>query len=476
MSLRRKLFLALTFLTGLSLVFLLDIVLDELKPAMRRTVEETLIDTSVMLAELARDDMAAGQLEDGRLVAALTRYTTRQPDAVVWGVRKDRTDHRVYITDARGIVRFDSDGGQDVGKDYSQWNDVHLTLQGRYGARTSPQHPDTGAVMYVAAPVLAGNGTLLGVLSVGKPAASIEPHFAATRARLLRAGVLLFGAAVLLSLVLAWWHGRDVIRLGRYAAAVAQGRRTALPSLRTKEIRQLGGLVETMRTELEGRAHVERTVLALAHELKSPLTAVTAAMELLEDPAMPEIDRVRFLEQVRRESERMGRIIERLLTLARLEARPALREPEAMDLAAIARGVLQERHWLVAAREIRVDDQLPPALPMLGEAQLARQALDVLLENALEFTPRGGGIRLEGGVEQGMVALRIHNDGPAIPEYARDRLFERFYSLPRPDTGRKSTGLGLALAQEAAALHGGAIAVENDPAGGVMAVLRLPLG
>ncbi|HQK88790.1 MAG TPA: ATP-binding protein, partial [Acidobacteriota bacterium] len=69
----------------------------------------------------------------------------------------------------------------------------------------------------------------------------------------------------------------------------------------------------------------------------------------------------------------------------------------------------------------------------------------------------------------------VHDSGPGIPAYALDRVFERFYSLPRPDTGAKSTGLGLALVREAVALHGGSVELANHPSGGTLATLRLPL-
>lgn len=488
MSLRRRLFLALTLMVGLCLLALIQIVMGELKPAMRKAVEETLIDTSIMLAELARQDMADGLLTDGRafesrLAQGLARYAGRRPKATVWGVRKDRTDHRIYVTDAQGIVLYDTRSPDTVGQDYSQWNDVFLTLQGEYGARTSPQLPDNQAVLYVAAPILAHNGSLLGVVSVGKPAASLEPYFHSTRQTLERAGLLLFGAALVLAFGLAWWHGLDVARLSQFARAVAEGKRVALPTLTTKEMRRLGHMVQAMRTELEGREHVERTVLAVAHELKSPLTAITGAVELLDDPAMAAADRQRFLAQVHRESARMGRIIDRLLSLTRLEARQALEAPTPVDLASLTSEILQDRRWQALEKGLTIENQLPETLLVRGEHVPLRQALDALVENALEFAPHGGSVRLRVTTEAlpaatpNEVTLGIRNDGEPIPDYALPRLFERFYSLPRPDTGQKSSGLGLALAQEVATLHGGSITIENMPkskGGGVEARLRLP--
>ena len=116
---------------------------------------------------------------------------------------------------------------------------------------------------------------------------------------------------------------------------------------------------------------------------------------------------------------------------------------------------------------------------VLGEPFLLVQAIGNLLDNALEFTPPGGSINLDAEPVGDAWRLSVSNSGSAIPDYARDRLFERFYSLPRPDTGQKSTGLGLAFVREVAQLHGGTITVDNLPnpdgsIAGVIARLSLP--
>ena len=112
---------------------------------------------------------------------------------------------------------------------------------------------------------------------------------------------------------------------------------------------------------------------------------------------------------------------------------------------------------------------------MPGERFLLRSALVNLIQNAIDFTPVGGNIQVAAAAEIGMAIITVRDSGPGIPEYALDRVFERFYSLPRPDTGTKSTGLGLALVREAVTLHGGSVELANHPDGGTLATLRLPL-
>ena len=109
-----------------------------------------------------------------------------------------------------------------------------------------------------------------------------------------------------------------------------------------------------------------------------------------------------------------------------------------------------------------------------GERVLLREALVNLLQNALDFSPAGGTVTLHGAVEAGRVNFTVEDSGSGVPDYALSRVFERFYSLPRPGSTRKSTGLGLALVREIAHLHGGDAVLENRKEGGARAVFWVP--
>ncbi|ERI52429.1 hypothetical protein N878_19155 [Pseudomonas sp. EGD-AK9] len=227
-----------------------------------------------------------------------------------------------------------------------------------------------------------------------------------------------------------------------------------------------------MRTELEGKAYVERYVHTLTHELKSPLAAIRGAAELL-DGEMLAVQRQRFVANIQQESARLQQLIERLLHLAQVEQRQGLEERVAVPLAALVDELLQAQQARILAADLRVEQAVPANLSLRGERFLLRQALANLLDNALDFTPPGGTIRISAERQGQRVTLRLFNQGQAIPDYALARLTERFYSLPRPGSGRKSTGLGLNFVQEVAELHGGELRIGNVE-GGVEVCLTLP--
>ncbi|MNQ53053.1 Sensor protein CreC [compost metagenome] len=472
MPLGIRIFLVYFLFVGLAGWFVLSTVMEEIRPGVRQSTEETLVDTANLLAEILRDDVRADTLEQGRLPELLRAYGQRQPEAEIWGVRKTRVNHRIYVTDARGVVLLDS-SGVAVGQDYSRWNDVYRTLRGQYGARSTREDPNDpeSSVMYVAAPIRDGE-RIIGVVSVAKPNASLQPYIERSQTRLTWLGAGLIGLGLLVGGLLSWWLSSSLRRLRDYAQAVSEGRRAELPHMSGGELNQLATAVERMRTQLEGKAYVERYVHTLTHELKSPLAAIRGAAELLEGE-MPAEQRQRFVANIGNEGARLEQLIERLLNLARVEQRQGLEERVPVPLRELAEELLQARAARIQAAGLRVENRVAPGLCGLGERFLLSQALANLLDNALDFTPVGGLLRLDAERRGAWLELRLFNQGEPIPEFALPRLTERFYSLPRPATGRKSTGLGLNFVQEVAGLHGGELQVCNQ-GDGVQACLRLP--
>ncbi|GAB2893400.1 two-component system sensor histidine kinase CreC [Microbulbifer echini] len=467
-----RIFAVYFLFVGLASWFVLSRVMDEIRPGVRQSTEETLVDTANLLAEILRDQVAAGNLAQSHLPALLEAYGRRRPEATIWGHTKSQVNHRIYVTDANGRVLLDS-SGRALGQDYSRWNDVYLTLRGDYGARSTREEPDNpdSSVMYVAAPILDGE-RIIGVVSVAKPNRTLQPYIERSQRRLAWLGAGLLGLGLMVGALLSWWLGRSLGKLTDYAKAASAGRRVKPPRLPSGELGQLAAAVEQMRNELEGRDYVERYVHTLTHELKSPLAAIHGAAELL-DSDMPAVQRQRFVNNIQRETARLQQLSERLLHLAQVEQRQGLEERVGVPLGPLLEELLEAQGARITKARLRVELALEPALQLCGERFLLRQALANLLDNALDFTAPAGLIRFSAERREQRVELRLYNVGEAIPRYALGRLTERFYSLPRPDGGHKSTGLGLNFVQEVAELHGGDLAIDNVE-GGVEVRLLLP--
>ncbi len=442
------------------------VFIQEVKPGVRQAMEDTLVDTANLLAAQATDDLLAGRIDSGRFAASVRALTDRDPGAEIWGFPKRSIGTRIYVTDAAGIVVFDSSGA-DLGRDYSRWNDVYLTLRGRYGARSTRADPgdENSTVMYVAAPIVdrsEGRDRIVGVLTVAKPNQTIAPFIARSQGTILRWGLVLLGTALVVGLLAAWWLSRQLAAL------------RAPPEV-PGEFGDLSRALETMRDRLEGKQYVERYVHALTHELKSPLAAIRSSAELVESggDTMPAADRARFLATIRSQGDRMAEMIDKTLALAAVEHRQRIEAPQPVDLRATIDEAVERVAPKLAQRRITSRVEGETAI-VQGDGFLLRQALVNLLDNAVDFAPEGSTVTVGITRDGARWRISVADEGPGVPDYALERAFERFYSLPRPGGGSRSSGLGLCFAAEAAALHGGEAHLANRPGGGAVATLLLP--
>jgi two-component system sensor histidine kinase CreC len=466
----------IALILGLGFYQLARYLLADVEPQTFQANEEVMVDAAHVLAELVEEDMRNHRLDAGRLDAAFAAAHARRFEARIYEHLKTQVGLDAYLTDARGIVVFDSQGRR-IGQDLSRFRDVFHTLRGNYGARSSREDPDDPAtsILYVAAPV-GDPAAPLGVLTVYKPQADAFPLIRHRRRAILWGiGLIGTGVALLITVVFLWLF-RPIGNLTAYARAIGRGERPPLPRLGIgREVNTLAGALESMREALEGRRFAERYIHTLTHEMKSPLAAIRGAAELL-DEDMPATDRRRFLANIRAETARTERLITRLLELAALEGKCRLDDPADVDLAALAARAVEQAAPLAEAARVFLTISLPAdPLVVRGDAFILRAAVTNLLENAIDFSPAGGTVHIAVAVADRDAVLTIDDDGPGIPEFARDKVFERFYSLRHhAPNGRKGTGLGLTLVREAADLHHGRVTLTPRTPAGTRAALTLP--
>lgn len=473
MSKRTRLFAAILLIYLLGAVFLLYRVSADLDARYRESAEESLVDVAHLLAAVIEDDLGSGGADPSRLRRVFDAAYRRRFAARIFGLTKSRVDLRAYVTDADGRVVFDSLGRYE-GEDFRSWRDVSRTLQGEYGARTSLERPDDpdSAVMYVAAP-LRSNGRILGVVSVGKPVGAHRLFVATARQKLLTVGLLSVASLLLLLVAISVWIVRplglitDFLRLTRSEGAASPSRL----------VRRAWGLLQAAfrewRDTLAGRSYAEEYVQALTHELKSPLSAIRGAAELLREP-VPDEPRRRFVGNITEQVQRIQDLVDRLLQLASLEKRRTLDEPKPVGLCDLAQAVVASLDPVARVKRVTLQNRVPDTLAIWGDPFLLRQALTNLVQNAIEFSPHGAPVDLAARLLGRDVEISVRDRGPGVPDFALDRVFEKFYSLRRPDTGKKSTGLGLSFVRGIAQLHRGVATLGNHPEGGAVATLRLP--
>ena len=261
--------------------------------------------------------------------------------------------------------------------------------------------------------------------------------------------------------------------IGDYLRYARSQKQVSLPRLGLRALRALGAAFDEMRDALAGRSYVEEYVQTLTHEIKSPLSAIRGAAELLQEP-MPEERRAQFVKNIGEESKRIQDLVDRLLQLSSLEKRRGLTDVSEVALEEVLAEVIASLAPVADARRVTVTTSGAQGVTVTGERFLLQRALTNLVQNAIDFSPESGGVEVSVTAQPRSVEIQVRDHGPGVPDYAQDRVFEKFYSLQRPHSGRKGTGLGLAFVKEIAGLHRGRAELRNHPDGGAVAVLMLP--
>jgi len=474
MSLTARFLLGFAVVTTVGLFVLFTQLIHRVERQYFEAIEEPMVDVANILAEVIAADAPNGVLKPQAVEQAVHAAQQRRLKAQIYNLSKTKVDMQVYVTDAQGRVLFDSAGIEKPGA-ISNHRDVNLTLMGQYGARSSrsSERDPLSIVMYVGAPIV-HEGTTIGMLSVAKPQRGVLAFVWETE-RWLKWSIITTVIVMLLGIYLAArWATRPLEVLTQHALAVSRGERSSPPHMPGHQMKTLAKALEDMRDALEGREYVEHYVQSLTHELKSPVAAILGAGEILQGD-VPEPKRARFLQNIRTEAGRLRDLLERLLHLAAIEKQKKLETNEPVDLNSVMDRAWDHLALVALAKDVRLERELSVELVVKGDPWLLELALGNLLQNALDFSPKGGVITLRGYCFEAKVVIEVEDCGPGIPDYARVRVFERFYSLPRPDSGKKSTGLGLCFVKEVAGLHGGNVELTNrEGMAGAKAMLILP--
>ena len=472
MSIFLRIWSAFAIVLLLGAYLIINTLQQQVKPSVKQAIEDTLADNANIISALIVDDVKAHRLQTPEFKQKIHAMLARQLQAKIWQYQKITVNQHFYITDEKGIVLYDSQG-LAIGQNYSKWNDVYLTLQGRYGARSSRTNIDdeNSSVMYVAAPIM-DKQQIIGVVTVSKAGKMMQPFIERAQQQILKQGIIVVILALVLSALVAWWLRHAIYSVSQYALTLSSQQRQPLHFWAARELNSLVGAIDKMRQELEGKNYIEQYVHTLTHELKSPLTAIKASAEILQDE-LTASERQQFTSNISQQTDKLQQLIERLLLLARLEKQQSL-TTTAIKLIELVDKVVAEKMAMIQKKKIQLTMKIDNDSVVQGEYFWLAQALSNVLDNAIDFTPIHKIITINTNIENNILCLSVFNQGEKIPDYALSQVFGRYYSLPRPDTQRKSTGLGLTLVKEVMALHQGRVAISND-LDGVRLSLYFPL-
>ncbi len=462
MSIRWKVALLCIILAVMPIAFLNSYTVRVFDQFTRKMLEEQMIDYAHVIAEDYRRQVASGTADPG-FTARLKHF-------------QGEFGARLQIVDAGGILKHDSAADAQTGSDETGRREVQRALRGEYGARTALT--DDRALLYyhIALPIRSSDGTLIG-------AACVQAHTAAITRAILDivrdyrlAMALALGIAMLAAVALASTLTKRLRTLTRSVRIFARGEsQLAIRTAGRDEIGELARAFATVADEIRQANTRQRDLLAsTTHQLKTPLTAIKGAVQILKgdaavkDPAA----RDRFLGNIDVSADRLLYMVEQLAVLSNLKAEELRGRKSRVDYVAFVRDVIER---LYPTPKVPIALDLPgDAITLAIISERIEQVLANLLDNALRHTPATGGITVSVRHTVTGVETVVQDTGSGIEPSDLPRVFEQFFTTESHERGHGS-GLGLAIAQSIIQNHGGTIRTESTPGKGSTFTFTLPL-
>jgi len=422
----------------------------------RRDLQVRVERDAVALAGLVEDRLQAGAAPgDPALDGILDRYAADN-------------DARVVVVGAGGRLLADSDTARELGRDFSTRPEIATALGG--GVATGTRRSDTlgETLLYVAVPVASG-GRVFGAVRASVPTSRVDALVRRYWLALGSIALIVLSVVALAGMWLARWVSRPLTDL-RDATRTAEAGDLAVRAdtgSGPEEVREVARAFNDMVGRLDVLVGTQEQFVADAsHQLRSPLTALRLRIENLRydaDPAaMADLDGA--LEEV----ERLSRLVNGLLALARADRRAPERAVRELAPLLEARG----EAWRAAAAEAGVELSVSAAPGIrceLSEGAL-EQVLDNLLANAIAAAPAGSAVALAAVGEDGAAEVTVTDAGPGMDAESRAHAFDRFW---RGRDDRRGSGLGLAIVKRLVEADGGTVRLEGADGGGLRAVVRL---
>jgi two-component system OmpR family sensor kinase len=252
------------------------------------------------------------------------------------------------------------------------------------------------------------------------------------------------------------------------------------------EIDVLGQQFNTMADKISSQIHelrqmdgVRREMVAnISHDLRTPLTTMRGYLETLQlkHAELSLEEQQQYLQTALSHSQQLGRMVEELFELARLDTCESVVYSEPFSMCELVQDVTQKFQLRAREKSLQLNASLDPDAPLVhGDIAMMQRVLENLLENGLRHTPAGGNINVGVAVDSGNIIVQVADSGCGIPAEEVPRIFERFYQQDKHRSGSNSAGLGLAIVKRILELHGSIINVSSEPDRGTIFSFRLPV-
>jgi two-component system, OmpR family, phosphate regulon sensor histidine kinase PhoR len=444
---------------------------------------------SEMAQKIYVDALKQEMSEKTRMLGVLDREALIQlrPEVVVR--LAGAAGGRLTIVDHDGRVLHDSDADASRMENHAQRPEVRAALNGETGHSVRGS-PTTGVnYLYVAAPVNSG------AVRLAMPLREVSGQIGVLRGKLVLYTAVAFIPAILLALLFARFFARRLGAIIDYASTLAKGDFRASLDVRGndelgilgRQLNETGAKLQKMFEELE-HEHVELEklerirkdfVINVSHELRTPLASIQGYTETLLDGAINDQDNnIRFLNIVRQNAERLGRLTADLLTISRIELKSQRFQFASYRLAPLLAECVDSLRPVALKKNITMwIDPGEEGLEVFCDSESVHQMMSNLIDNAIKYTPDGGSIHVAARALPGsMVEVGVRDTGMGIPQEDLGRLFERFYRVDKARSREMGgTGLGLAIVKHLARAQGGDVRVESEPGQGSTFSFTLPV-
>lgn len=389
------------------------------------------------------------------------------------------TDIRSIITDSSCRVCFDTNDDSDLNGKIIIRESINKCMSNEEQAYAITQSRNDTNMMSVAVPLIGEKG-IIGSVYLVESISDIDDTISDIRRNLVLFAVIISILVAMLSLSLSLMTTAPIDNFIAVSKEISKGNFNIKAKEKgCSELVEMAKALNYMSAELDDfEQNRKKFVSDVSHELKTPLATIKLICDSIVTTGNPDPEMIQdFLGDLSDEVDRLTRLVERLLTLTKMDSNQNAAKLTPVDFVVMLNAVIHKLTPNAEAKNINLypDFSVSTLKPMMLDYDKIWEAVYNIVDNAIKYTPNGGTVKLGLELSGNTVYVRVTDNGPGIPEDEKEHIFERFYRLDDSrarDTG--GTGLGLAIAREAAVLHGGSLYAENAADGGSVFTITLP--